>query len=87
MSSFFGPVLFLAHQVEDTELVEASADGKREIRVRILTKAHQGQDIRHPGMDIKPGEVVVAAGTRLGECELGLLAMVGTATASVYRKP
>eukprot|EP01134_Creolimax_fragrantissima_P007587 CFRG7587T1 len=74
-------------QVEDTEIVESSADGRVELKVRILAKAMRGQDIRQPGSDIKPGERIIEANTVLGDCELGLLAMVGTTDAVVYKQP
>ena len=46
-----------------------------------------GQDIRPVGTDIKTGEVVVKAGTKLGPSEAGVLASVGIVKVQVYRKP
>ena len=39
------------------------------------------------GHDIKTGEVVVKAGTKLGPSETGVIASVGVTKVQVYRKP
>ncbi len=46
-----------------------------------------GQNIRRAGEDIKPGDVVVAAGERLTPQMLGIAASVGTAALQVFRRP
>lgn len=45
-----------------------------------------GENIRCAGEDIANGEIVLSAGTRLRQQELGLLASVGVAKVEVYRK-
>ncbi|MGM0536975.1 MAG: bifunctional molybdopterin-guanine dinucleotide biosynthesis adaptor protein MobB/molybdopterin molybdotransferase MoeA [Pseudomonadota bacterium] len=46
-----------------------------------------GQHVRLAGEDIVQGQVALRAGTRLGAAELGLLASLGQAGASVHRRP
>ncbi|KAH9488148.1 hypothetical protein Btru_064953 [Bulinus truncatus] len=74
-------------QVEDTELVEASVDGKTEIQVKILKFPTVGQDIRPVGSDIEKGQEVLCVGQRLGPSELGLLATVGVTSIQCYCLP
>ncbi|MGV6858641.1 MAG: molybdopterin molybdotransferase MoeA [bacterium] len=51
--------------------------------------SHQtpGQNVRHPGEDMKPGDVILDAGRRLTAADLGLLASQGITEVSVYRQP
>ncbi len=70
-------------QVEDTRVAEASADGRTELKVEMLTAVVEGHDIRRAGSDIAAGTVVVNKGAVLAAAELGLLATVG-ATAVRY---
>ncbi|MGI2258550.1 bifunctional molybdopterin-guanine dinucleotide biosynthesis adaptor protein MobB/molybdopterin molybdotransferase MoeA [Shewanella sp. GXUN23E] len=46
-----------------------------------------GQNVRLAGEDIAKGATALATGSRLGAAEIGLLASLGTASASVVRKP
>ncbi|GEK74090.1 MULTISPECIES: molybdopterin molybdotransferase MoeA [Halomonas] len=46
-----------------------------------------GQNVRQAGEDIARGQRALAAGTRLGAAELGLLASLGFAEAAVHRRP
>jgi len=57
------------------------------LEVRILKSVTIGQDIRPVGHDIKTGEVVVKAGTKLGPSETGVIASVGVTQVKVYKKP
>jgi len=74
-------------QVEDTELIEASEKGDIELCIRIKVAPTVMQDIRPVGFDIKQGETLLNAGEKLGPAELGLLAMAGINTVSVYTPP
>lgn len=65
--------------VEDTE----QQDGVVSIRVGV----RPGDNVRPVGMDVTAGQVVLAAGTRLGPAEVGLLATVGCATVEVFPRP
>ena len=66
-------------KVEDTE----EADG----HVVVRAAASRRGNVREAGEDVRPGQVVVAAGTSLGPADLGILASVGRATVVVHRRP
>ncbi|MBX9817270.1 MAG: molybdopterin molybdotransferase MoeA [Burkholderiaceae bacterium] len=55
--------------------------------VQIHSTPLPGQNIRRSGEDVARGDVVLAAGTRLGPAALGLAASVGMAQLQVVRKP
>lgn len=55
--------------------------------VRIDTRVHPGQDVRPVGVDVAAGETVLTAGERLGVAEIGLLATVGLSEVAVYQRP
>ena len=44
-----------------------------------------GDNVRYPGEDIKSGDTVLNAGTKLGGAEIGLLASLGMVSVQVYR--
>jgi len=46
-----------------------------------------GEHVRPAGEDVRAGEVVLAAGTRLGAAQLGVLASLGRTVARVHRRP
>ncbi|BCL77170.1 molybdopterin molybdenumtransferase MoeA [Jeongeupia sp. HS-3] len=52
----------------------------------VKTPLRAGQHIRRCGEDVMTGAVVLAAGTRLGAAELGLLAAIGVAEVGVVRR-
>ncbi len=56
-------------------------------QVRIDRVPSPGQHIRRAGEDVRPGEVVLAAGTHLGAAQLGLAAAVGRARLLVRPRP
>lgn len=66
-------------RVEDTDSGVA--------RVRVLEVGNAARNIRPRGEDVRVGDVVVAAGTRLGPAQIGLLAAVGAARVAVHRRP
>ncbi len=70
--------------VEDTQSLP-SVDGAP--LVRIFAQVQPGADVRPVGYDIAHGQQVLAAGTRLGPVEIGLLATVGAAQARVHPRP
>ena len=70
--------------VEETEQV-ASANGQPYVRVRQGVKA--GADVRPIGFDVRPGQKVLPAGTRLGAAEIGLLATLGITPVRVHPRP
>src|SRR5207247_2536060 len=66
-------------KVEDTE--------ERDGWVVVRAAPAPGANVRPAGEDIRPGQVVVAAGTAIGPADLGVLASVGCATLVVHRRP
>ncbi|MGB3410622.1 MAG: gephyrin-like molybdotransferase Glp [Microthrixaceae bacterium] len=71
--------------VEDTELV-ATGDGLDE-SVRILDDAPRGAHIRRAYEAIRPGTVVVPAGTLLNPGHLGIVASLGIAEIGTVARP
>jgi len=65
--------------VEDT-----SSEGGR---VFIFKEAKPGANIREAGEDVKKGELVIEAGSRIGPPQLGMLASLGRAQVKVRRQP
>jgi molybdopterin molybdotransferase len=66
-------------RVEDTSSSNSVVD--------ILLAVEPGRDIRRAGEDIRRGERVMSAGTRIGPAELGVLASVGRASVACARRP
>lgn len=56
-------------------------------RVLVRCEVEAGHDLRRAGDDIRPGETVVAAGTRIGAAELGVLASLGADPVGCHRRP
>jgi molybdopterin molybdotransferase len=76
------PVPAGADCVEMQENAEVLGDG----RVRFTETLRAGQNIRPQGQETTVGEVVLAAGTRLGPIEQGLAASLGCAQLKVIRR-
>ncbi len=66
-------------RVEDT----SEEDGK----VRIATAPQIGTSVRPPGGDVRAGSTVIAAGTRLGQAHIGVLATIGAVEPLVSKRP
>jgi molybdopterin molybdotransferase len=64
---------------EDTEAAGA--------RVRFFAAPAPGEHVRSAGEDVRAGESVLAAGTRLGAAHVGLLASLGRSFVPVHRRP
>jgi len=52
-----------------------------------IHRASQAANVRRAGEDISKGSLVIAAGTRLGPAQLGVLASLGHAEINVIRRP
>lgn len=68
-------------------MLEQLEEGGETVVVRQPERVRRGQHVRQAGEDIPRGQTALHAGTRLGAAELGLLASLGLAEASVYRRP
>jgi molybdopterin molybdotransferase len=55
--------------------------------VKVYAPARPGESIRPAGEDIQPGISLLRAGTRLSPVQIGLLALAGRSTVTLYRKP
>ncbi|GMR59442.1 hypothetical protein PMAYCL1PPCAC_29637, partial [Pristionchus mayeri] len=71
--------------VENTLLLQH--DGREEEVIELRKGVEKGQDVRHPGTDIREGDVLLEAGTVLGPAEIGLLASNARREIEVYRRP
>jgi molybdopterin molybdotransferase len=56
-------------------------------RVRVERGVEPGRFIRRVGEDVRQGDAVLAAGTRIGAAELGVLASLGCTSFPVHRRP
>jgi len=66
-------------------MVERTREQDGEVLVEAETTA--GQNLRHPGEDMRAGSVVIAPGTQIGPAELGVAASAGIATLRCFRRP
>ncbi len=73
--------------VEDTNFDNRDAGTPAPDEVQIFQPAKAGWNVRPRGMDLLAGEPVLQQGRVLKPQDLGLLAMFGFATVTVYRKP
>ena len=73
--------------VEDTDFNNRNAGTSAPETVKVFKNIQTGENVRKRGMDIKTGHKILFSGTRLRAQEIGLLAMLGVANLSVYRKP
>jgi molybdopterin molybdotransferase len=71
----------------DTIVIQENAEAGPDGSVTILQGAPPGKHIRPKGYDFKEGEMLLAAGTRLGSRHLMLAAAMNHAAATVRRKP
>jgi molybdopterin molybdotransferase len=76
------PIPVGADSVVMQEDTEATPDGG----VRFLATPKLGSHIRRAGEDIRPGQTVLDAGTRLGPAQLGVIASCGVTTLQVFRR-
>ena len=66
-------------RIEDT----SERDGEVAVRVPVAPGAH----VRHPGEDLRAGEVVLRAGVRVGPGELGVAVAAGVGALRCTRRP
>ena len=73
---------------EGADTVIMQEDTERADDVISLNCQHQaGQNVRHPGEDIKTGSVVLTAGKQISPADLGLLSSIGIAEIQTHCKP
>lgn len=54
--------------------------------IHFQTTPGLGDNVRHPGEDIKQGTTIITAGTQLSPAEIGLLASLGIVSVQMYRQ-
>ena len=67
--------------------VEYTEPGPEPDTIRVIESRDAGRNIRRLGEDLQVGDRPLAAGTLLRPAEVGVLAMLGQPTVSVYRRP
>lgn len=81
------PVPNGANTVERIEVIERlKPEGEHE-RIVLRSPVELGANIRPAGEDVRAGEVVLSAGTRLRPGAIALLAATGHAQAEAHRRP
>lgn len=73
--------------VEDTDFDSRNPGTTPPTAIKASKAVQVGENLRRRGMDIKAGHKVLFAGQRLRAQDIGLLAMLGVASVSVYRRP
>ena len=73
--------------VEDTDFNLRTPGTPAPQKVTIYKAIQPGENTRHRGDDLHIGDKVLSAGMRLRAQEIGLLAMLGAAEVTVYRRP
>ncbi|XP_045479043.1 gephyrin [Harmonia axyridis] len=73
-------------QVEDTEVMQVTADGNEELKINILVKPSVGQDIREIGSDIPANSKVLDKMDVISAGHVGVLATVGHSRVKVFRR-
>ena len=73
--------------VEDTDFNNRAAGVSAPKTVSITRIVRAGENIRKRGSDLTAGQKILAAGRLLRAQDVGMLAMLGVAQVSVYRKP
>lgn len=82
------PVPAGADTVVRFEETDEGRGGRPDAPVVAVQRAGRvGDNVRHPGEDVRAGAVVLAAGTPLRAAEIGLLASLGWPLARVHRRP
>jgi molybdopterin molybdotransferase len=73
--------------VEETDFHNRDAGTQAPENVQAMKAMQAGENVRPRGADVRAGESVLQKGQILRPQEIGLLAMLGEAQVSVYRKP
>ncbi|MEZ4236772.1 MAG: molybdopterin molybdotransferase MoeA [Myxococcota bacterium] len=71
----------------DAVVMVEDTDGARQGMVQVRGRATPGRHVRRRGEDVRAGDVVLPAGTRLTPAAIGVAASTGHARLSVARRP
>ena len=73
--------------VESTSSPGAMSGVKLPERIEVVSAVGVGEHVRRAGGDVKPGQLILRGGVRLGPPHIGMLASLGIPGISVYRRP
>ncbi len=73
--------------VEDTDFHQRATGVPAPEKVKTFKSVYAGENVRTRGMDIRQGHKVLFTGQRLRAQDLGMLAMLGVAEVTVFRRP
>jgi molybdopterin molybdotransferase len=73
--------------VEETNFNERQAGVSAPETVKVYRAVQSGENVRPKGQDVRAGDLVMQAGTRLRPQEIGFLAMLGKDKVPLYRVP
>jgi molybdopterin molybdotransferase len=73
--------------VEDTDFSSRDSGLAAPETVRIYNAGDKGENVRPVGQDVRKGEPIISARTRLRPQHIGFLAMLGISEVNVFRKP
>ncbi len=78
----------IPHGADAVIRIEDTDRGTERVTVHDARDAHaRNGNVRPRGEDVRPGDLVLPAGTTLGGAQLGVLASVGCTTVPVFRAP
>jgi len=70
----------------DTVIMQEQAERDDDV-ITVKNEHDNGENVRHPGEDIKKGGVVLEADKNISPADLGLLSSIGISEIKTYRKP
>ena len=71
----------------DTVVMQEHSEKINDTNIRLATGHRKGQNVRQAGEDIAKGSIVLKKSHHIQAAELGVLASIGIAEISVYRRP
>ncbi len=71
----------------DTVVMQEHSEKINDTKIRLATGHRKGQNVRQAGEDIAAGSVVLKQGHHVQAADLGVMASIGIAEISVYRRP
>lgn len=71
----------------DTVVMQEHSEKINDTKIRLATGHRKGQNVRQAGEDIAKGSIVLKKSHHIQAADLGVLASIGIAEISVYRRP
>ena len=73
--------------VEDTDFNDRSAGIAPPKTIKFVRPVQANENVRPRGMDVRTGEIILKAGTRINAQSIGILAMLGYPDVEVHKRP